>query len=98
VLRRLCASEAGSRLPAAVRNAAAELEAACGTQSVAAAHRQLTSALQELHGAIVTVDHGLGESPASVAVGAGEFLRQAASLPPRIGSHANPPCGVSAWP
>ncbi|KAI8465723.1 MAG: P-loop containing nucleoside triphosphate hydrolase protein [Monoraphidium minutum] len=74
VFRRLCATEPGGRLPAAVRGAAAALEAACGVDDIGAAHRRLTGALQELHGAIVTVDHALGEPPATVAVGAGGTL------------------------
>lgn len=72
VLRRLCASEAGSRLPNAVMQASTQLEAACGVAAISAAHRQLSAALQELHGVIVTVDHGLEEEPQFASAGAGE--------------------------
>lgn len=73
VLKRLCVSEAGSKLPGAVQDTSVRLEAACGAATISAAHRQLCSALQDLHGVIVTVDHAL-EEPWAQAPGAGGAL------------------------
>lgn len=82
MLRRLCVTDAGARLPGAVQEAASQLAEACGPRGggVAAAHRRLAAALQELHGAIVTADHALGEERAPLAAGASPASRAGACL------------------
>jgi hypothetical protein len=76
VLQRLSACDGGARLPAAVSDAAAAVRAADGAESLAAAHRQLLTALQDLHGSIVAADHALDEP---VAAGAAPSPRGAAA-------------------